>query len=223
MNPRADLPPSGRLIRLMAVVSLLCGVIIVAAHKTTLEPIRRNQAAISRENVALLLPGASRQIAYGLTPAGEIEILTGDPAGREHFLAVYDQAGSLRGIVWEAAERGYADLIRGMFAYDPEGQKVTGFRAVELKETPGLGDKIGTDPGFLANFRALDARLNQVGDGLANAIRAVKHGTKKNEWEIDAVSGATVSSRAVGRMLDRSARRWTPVIQRHLDRVRKGH
>ena len=45
----------------------------------------------------------------------------------------------------------------------------------------------------------------------------VKQGTKSNPWEIDAISGATISSKAVARMLDDSAQAVLPTIHAHLD------
>ncbi len=222
MSTPASFPAPSRLIQLLGLVSLICGVLIVAIQKGTLEPIRRNQAEMSRENIAMLIPGAAKRIAYGIQADGNLTILEGDPAGKDHLEAVYGPSGALLGVVWEATERGYGDIIRGMFAYDPATEKITGFRAVELKETPGLGDRINTDPAFQANFRALDARLDPAGKVLAHPIGAVKHGAKKNDWEIDAISGATVSSRAVGRMLDRSAGRMIPLIRSQLARIQKG-
>jgi electron transport complex protein RnfG len=50
----------------------------------------------------------------------------------------------------------------------------------------------------------------------------VKHGAKRNPWEIDAISGATVSSRAIGRALDKSVAAVGPVIARNLDRIKRG-
>jgi electron transport complex protein RnfG len=220
MTPAASLPPAARLIRVMTLVSLACGLLIVVAHQGTREPIRRNQAELARENVALLVPGGAKQLTYLVAADGGISLFEGDAAGKEHFVAVYAADGDLRGVVWSAGERGYADMILGMFAYDPGKEIITGFRAVEMKETPGLGDKINTDPEFQANFRALDAR--STAGGLVNPIRAVKHGSKKHAWEIDAISGATISSRAVGRMLDRSAARMAPIIRRNLERIQKG-
>jgi len=84
-----------------------------------------------------------------------------------------------------------------------------------MRETPGLGDKISSDAGFLENFKNLEAKL-------LHAITVVKHGTKKNPWEIDAISGATVSSRAVGRMLQKSVQAVVPVISKNLDRIERG-
>jgi electron transport complex protein RnfG len=50
----------------------------------------------------------------------------------------------------------------------------------------------------------------------------VKHGSKKNASQIDAISGATISSRAVGRMLEKSVRSVTPVVLKNLERIEKG-
>ena len=98
----------------------------------------------------------------------------------------------------------------------PQCQCITGISILQSTETPGLGDKIGTDPAFLANFAALDARLNGDGSALQNSIVTVKHGSKQHAWEIDAISGATVSSKAIGRMLDDSARALLPLLMPHV-------
>ncbi len=48
----------------------------------------------------------------------------------------------------------------------------------------------------------------------------VAQGTKTEPWQIDGITGATISSKAVGAMLDKSAGRWIPEIGRHLDDLR---
>jgi electron transport complex protein RnfG len=82
-----------------------------------------------------------------------------------------------------------------------------------------LGDKIITDADFVANFDALDARLSSDGQALANEIVTVKHGTKQNPWEIDAISGATISSKAVGKAINQSAKQLLPQLVPHLDKL----
>jgi Na+-translocating ferredoxin:NAD+ oxidoreductase subunit G len=84
-----------------------------------------------------------------------------------------------------------------------------------MRETPGLGNRIGTDPEFASNFKDLDASES-------HPIATVKHGTKKNSWEIDAISGATISSRAVGRMLEKGVQSTAPIVARNLDRIKRG-
>ena len=131
------------------------------------------------------------------------------------MFAGYDAGGRFLGVVIEASERGYADVVSAMYAYDPDKKVITGFKVIDMKETPGLGNRIGSDPEFTSNFKALDASEG-------HSITTVKHGTKKNPWEIDAISGATISSRAVGRMLDASVKNAAPVVARNLDRIKRG-
>jgi hypothetical protein len=71
-----------------------------------------------------------------------------------------------------------------------------------MRETPGIGDKIVTDKAFLANFAALDVKLKADLSALANEVKAVKHGTKTKAWQVDAIAGATVTSRAVGKAIN---------------------
>lgn len=201
------------MIRIMGIVSLVCGLLIVAAHRGTLEPIRRNQELIMQETVAQLLPGVAKQITYAASADGELKVWNEPEPPPQRIIAGYDSSGALIGVVLQAAERGYADMIVGMYAYSPAKQAVIGFKVVEMKETPGLGDKISTDPRFLSNFRELDA---------THPIVTVKSGTKKNAWEVDAISGATISSRAVGRMLQKSTKQMAPVIARNRARLEKG-
>lgn len=222
MSEVEQIPSSVVLIRLMGVVSLVCGLLIVATHQGTLQPIRRNQEFVQREAVQKLLPGLSRQVIYVVQPDGELLANAAADSPLRKLFAGYDASGRLLGIVLEASERGYADVIRALFAYAPDQQAITAFQVIEMKETPGLGDKINADPAFLANFQKLSAEFDAAAGRLTNPIVAVKHGAKKNPWEIDAISGATISSRAVGRMLNRSVTEMAPIIARNLGRLQKG-
>lgn len=200
------------IIRCLGLVSLISGILIVGAHVATKERIRINQEIITRDSIAQLLPGVRRQAIFLVEPTGQLTRATATAAGRKVF-AGYDASGKLLGVVLEASERGYADMITALYAYDPASRTIVGFTVVEMRETPGLGDKIAKDAEFLKNFLALDA---------THPIVAVKHGKKQNPWEIDAISGATISSRAVGRMLQKSVQEIAPIVARNLDLLRKG-
>jgi electron transport complex protein RnfG len=202
-----------RMIRMLAGISLLCGLLIVATNVNTLARIRHNQEILMRESVAQLLPGIEKQVVYRVDAAGGLTVLSGMEGEGRKLFAGYDGSGRFLGIAIEAGARGYADVISAMYAYSPEAHAITGFRVVEMRETPGLGDRVGSDPEFLRNFQKLDA---------THPIEVVKHGKKKNAWEIDAISGATISSRAVGRLLENSIRELAPIIDRNLARIEKG-
>ena len=101
----------------------------------------------------------------------------------------YDASGKLSGIAIPGAEPGYQDLIYGIYGYRPDQQTIIGFKVLESKETPGLGDKILSDPDFAANFTRLLVEPQ---------IEVVKKGEKKSENQVEAITGATISSNAVG-------------------------
>ena len=86
---------------------------------------------------------------------------------------------------------------------------------LESKETPGLGDKIEKEDFFLANFEALDVSLEDDGRTIANPIKAVKQGEKVNPWEVDGITGATISSVAIADMLRQSTAEWIPDLEGH--------
>jgi electron transport complex protein RnfG len=220
--PAANTANSGKMIRLMGSVSLICGLLIVVTYRGTKEPIRRNQQMILEATIGQLLPGVQKQVIYGINANGQLSILDNAEGSGARFFAGFDASGKLLGVVLEGSERGYADNIKAMYTYSLDKEAIVDFKVVELKETPGLGDKIVTDPGFLSNFKNLDAKLDAAKAKLAHPIVAVKSGTKKNAWEVDAISGATISSRAIGRLLNKSAQQMLPVIQQNTERIQKG-
>ncbi|MFT4568395.1 MAG: electron transport complex protein RnfG, partial [Saprospiraceae bacterium] len=129
--------------------------------------------------------------------------------------AGYDNQGVFKGVALVASGQGYADIIRIIYGYNLEKQKVIGFYVLESKETPGLGDKIEKDPTFLDNFSALDVALSKDEKTIRNKVTTVKKGTKTKAWEIDGITGATISSRAIGNIIDSSITEWAPIIYRN--------
>lgn len=219
LSPATPPTPSAAMIRTLGLVATICGVLIVSAYQGTLEAVNDNKRIAIERAVFKVVPGASRVDELYATPAGIQPAAGPAPEGGVRFYAAYDRAGALKGIAAEAAGKGYADLVRVMYAYDPARQAITGIGVVSHRETPGIGDKIITDPAFLANFQALDVRLAADLKALAHAVKVVKHGAKRNPWEIDAISGATVTSKAVGRGINESAQRLLPLLVPHLDKL----
>lgn len=213
--------PSGKMISTMVLVSTICGVLIVGAFESTQGPIAENKRITLERAVFKVLPGAAKVTEYVATPAG-IQPLAGGtvPEGGVKFYAAYDQSGALKGIAAEAASKGYADTVQVLYGYDINCQCIIGIGVVSMRETPGIGDKILTDQAFLKNFEALDVRVNTEMTALANAVKTVKHGTKTNPWQIDAIAGATVTSKAVGRGINESAQKLMPLLVPHIDAVK---
>lgn len=215
--PEQSQTPASKMILTMGVVACVCGVLIVGAFQSTQEAIAENKRIVLERAVFKVLPGAATVRKYAATPAG-IQPLTGDavPEGGVKFYAAYDQSGALKGIAAEAAGKGYADTVRVLYGYEARCQCIIGIGVVSMRETPGIGDKIITDQAFLKNFEALDVRVNPEMTALANAVKTVKHGSKSNAWQIDAIAGATVTSKAVGRGINDSAQALLPKLVAHI-------
>lgn len=215
--------PSAAMIRTLGIVATICGILIVSTYEGTLDAVSANKKLALERAVFKVIPGASSVKEFvvgagGVQPAGN-----GVPEGAVKLYAAYDRAGVLKGLAAEGAAKGYADTVRVLYAYDPEKQAITGVGVVSMRETPGIGDKIHTDAAFLKNFEALDARLSADMKSLANAIRVVKHGGKQNPWEIDAIAGATVTCKAVGKGINDSAQKLLPLLAPHLDKLQGGN
>ncbi len=105
------------------------------------------------------------------------------------FYTVYDaflKDGSLAGHVAKASGQGYADRIEVLVGLDPGGKTITGLFILDQKETPGLGNRILE--------KVWQNQFVKKSSGRRLAVVKTRAG---KENEIDAISGATISSRSV--------------------------
>jgi Na+-translocating ferredoxin:NAD+ oxidoreductase subunit G len=211
--------PAGHMIRTLMGIAMLSGFLVVLAYQVTKPIIAENQRRAIEAAVFKVIPDAVTRRDFVLGDQGLVAVDPQHPVEGIPIYAGYDTEGHLKGIAAPAASQGYADTIQLLYGYDPACSCIRGIKVLKLAETPGLGDRILSDPGFLANFKALDARLSADGKQLANPIVTVKHGTKKHPWQIDAISGATISSKAVGRALDQSAEAVLPKVVPALEKL----
>jgi electron transport complex protein RnfG len=187
---------STRLIAALGIAGLISGVILVGIYEITKPVIADNQARALERAVLQVLPGTERIVPM----AAKDGSLAPMPAGsRGDVFAGYGGAGDLVGFAIPAAGPGFMDTVGILYGYDPTRRVIVGMKVLESRETPGLGDKIEKDAHFLSNFEAL-----AVDPGLV----AVKPGAKANPNEVDTISGATISSKAVIRILQGGMDTW---------------
>ena len=117
---------------------------------------------------------------------------------KDHKTAYYNlfrviHESKLTGWVIKAGGQGYADKIEILIGLDPDVNTITGLFVLEQKETPGLGNKI-----VFPRWR------NQFIRKKTNTPLVVAKGNIQGPNTIDAVTGATISSRSVTGIVNRT-------------------
>ena len=208
-------PNSWHMIRAMGGIGLLCGLLIVMTYEATLPIIDQKKAEYLEKAIFVVLPDAASIQPFEWKQSGEFAQAAGVGVPGRLTFAGYDQQNNLVGIAVDARGQGFQDVIRILYGYSFEKQAIIGFVVLESKETPGLGDKIEKDENFLRNFEALDVSLTPDGSTVANPIVAVKNGTKTESWQLDAITGATISSNAIATILQKSTAEWMPALAKN--------
>jgi len=189
-----------RVVATLAVAGLISGLAIVLGYQLTLPRIRQNQAAALERAVFKVLPGATRMERLSWDGGRLQAAAAGKGELSDSIFSGFGPEGSLVGFAVPAAGAGFQDTIRVIYGLDPPGAKVLGMEVLESRETPGLGDRIYKDKKFVAEFH--DLVVEPV-------IRLIKgHGTEPNE--VDAITGATISSAAIVRILNTANEVWRP-------------
>ena len=114
--------------------------------------------------------------------ADRFKIKDGD-VERNVFVGVFN--GQANTVVLESEVSGFADKVGLVVAINTQDQTLAGVSVTTSKETPGLGGEAKNNPAFAAQFK---------GKSIAKEIKVTKDG-----GEITALSGATITSRAVCR------------------------
>src|SRR5210317_950599 len=195
----ASSPSSLRLVLTLAIAGLVSGIAIIGIYESTLPTITANKARELRAAVFKVLPGVAQMqpLVYRDSKLVVVEAADKD---EPVIYGGYDDQGDFVGYAMPAAGPGFQDTIAILYGYKPVEKIVVGMEVLESRETPGLGDKIYKDAVFVAGFSALFVEPE---------IIAVKKGTKSQPNEIDAITGATISSKAVVRIINEAHAEWS--------------
>jgi electron transport complex protein RnfG len=197
--PNVTEASSARLVLVLALAGLISGIAIIGIYEATLPTITINKARELREAVFKVIPDATQmqQLVYR---DGELIFARKTGKDEKAVYGAYDDAGVFVGYAIPAAGPGFQDTIGLLYGFNPDRQLVTGMEVLESRETPGLGDKIYKDASFVANFKALL---------IDPEIVVVKKGRKSRPNEVDAITGATISSKAVVRIINETHVEWS--------------
>jgi electron transport complex protein RnfG len=209
------------MIRALGLIAMIAGLLVVLVFQYTAPIIKEKERRALEKAVLRVIPGLNQEqatrIGFVLNTQGLVrsdETTTGEA----NIFAVYDGAGKLAGIALQGAAQGYQDVVRTLYGYNPDCECIVGLTIMKSTDTPGMGDKktVEGDVKFMANFKALFAKLTADKRHVAHPIETVKHGTKTDPWQVDAMSGATITSKAIGNGLRKSTGELLPLVAQHL-------
>jgi len=184
---------------LVLLLAVLFGISLAAVQANLGPRIEFNKIQETLQQVPVVVLGASR--AEDLAKKGSsltikplsIEVEKGD---RKKFYTVYQATfrdKTLAGWAAKAEGPGYADKIELLVGLGPSIGTVTGFFVLDQKETPGLGNRI-VEPGWQNQF---------IQKATETAFTIVKNRAGQGN-EIDAISGATISSKCVAAIINQT-------------------
>lgn len=163
---------------LVIILALLYGGALAGVQLGLGPKIVANQLAETQDQIPALVKGAVK---------GEPISIVVDEA-TDKRVPVYkavDADNQLKGWVLPASGQGFADRIIVLIGLDADLKTITGLFVLEQKETPGLGDFI----------REVDFCSRFVGKSTDTPLEVVTSGP--NDQQIQALTGATISSVAV--------------------------
>lgn len=193
--------PSWKLLVTLGGSGALAGLLLVLAWQWTTPSITAHRAEMEQAAVAEVLRAPSRLDTLYVVDGKLTRQVTGDATKLERLFEGFDADGKRTGVAVRAGEPGFSDVVSVMVAFDPKGSQLLGIKILGQKETPGLGDKIEKDSTFLGQFGGARAPLT-----------GVKARSGEDPSQVVTITGATISSRAVIRIINHAVARWQPLL-----------
>ena len=191
---------SWRLLATLAIAGAMAGTLVVLVYQVTLPSIQKYAGAKIEGAVREVLRSPAKWDTLFLvgnklthTPPKGVDVREATKA----FVG-FDASGTRTGVAVEAVEPGFQEEVRLMIGFDPSTSAITGYTVLDQKETPGLGDKIEKDTNFRKQFH-----------GKVTPIKGIKT-TTTSASTVQTITGATISSRAVIRIINNAVALWQP-------------
>ena len=160
----------------LTLVAFTCTLLLAMVSEATKEPIRLAQEAQKRKAIEALFDFKLKEVI-------EIE-------GRE-ALRVVGSSGEKALVIESSTSEGYSGMITAVVGV--RAGLIQNYNILTHTETPGLGDKISKEGSFKSQFtgKSLDGFVWRV---------------KKDGGDVDGITAATISSRAISHMLEKALR-----------------
>lgn len=171
-----------KMILVLTAVGVLSGASLVMIYTLTSQKIHDNRNKESEQAVLNIFPDANIAAPK-----------KGAKKGAEGIIEVVDKDNKLLGYAFKAKGNGYQGTIEIIGGLNADLTQLQGIEIVESQETPGLGAEIAGSK-FKDQFKGLP---------VTQKIEYVKNEKPTEAYQIEAITGATISSRAVVKTLNK--------------------
>lgn len=157
------------------IIAAISGILLACTESITAPLILENRLKLEQQARQEVLPAAKNFTAAEFKDEAASATIP--------YFAGFNEQGQLAGVVIKVAPKGYAGPIEMVLGLDFTG-KISGVKILSQKETPGLGTKL-SEKVFVEPFKKLLAEKP-----------APVFMVKKDGGDVDAITAATISSRA---------------------------
>ena len=191
---------------LVITLAALYGGALAGVETTLRETIAQNKMRETYDTTPVLVPGADGKKTQEVNQADEVVVTDADGNEQRVYLAVAAD-GTRKGWVLPAGGQGFADRIDLLIGLDADVSTITGLYVLDQKETPGLGNFITSEALFLNQFAGKSADAIQP-------LLVVKTDPATGTNQIKAITGATISSESVCRIVNQAIATFKEPIRR---------
>ena len=165
-----------KMVVVMTVLTVVSGGVLAALRNGTLERIENQQLQfVKGPAIKEIMKGASND------PIKDRFKVKDGKTDRSVFVGKFD--GKPKVVAFETFAKGFGGPVGLMVGINLKDGTLAGVSVTTHSETPGMGARAKTDPNFVAQFRG------------KTALKPLK--VTKDGGQITALSGATITSRAV--------------------------
>lgn len=180
-----------KMVGVLGITAAVSGFLLAYVDQKTISQIKENQEKAISSAISKLIPEGEK---YQLKLLSDYKV---------YF--VFDKGGKLLGYCVLTSGSGYQGEIKMLIGISSDLVTLKGIEILENVETPGLGGKI-SEEFFKQQFK---------GKKFSPRLTYVKGKEAENENEVQAITGATVSSSSVVRIINRTLSDVIPLIKKN--------
>ncbi|PIE64745.1 MAG: electron transporter RnfG [Desulfobacterales bacterium] len=184
----------------LTVLASVAGGVLAAVNNGTREQIKKQQLEfVKGPAVKSIMTGSVNN------PVEDYFTVTDGENERTVFVGSFKDRDGV--VAFEEFGKGFGGQIGVMVGYNLSDDRLRGVAVTVQSETPGLGARAKSDPGLVSQFAGME---------LTDSIKVSKDG-----GQIDAISGATITSRAVCAAVEQSMQHYQKMKSRIKEQAQK--